>query len=86
MSEHGGTTERILEMIDGLRERGVVEFEGPFGGLGSMRVVLGPPVVLPAKAEKELSSQPLSAKVGRDGLTAEEQLEYYGAVVDPPAE
>lgn len=86
MSEHGGTMERIFEMIDGLRERGVTEFEGPFGGLGSMRVVLGPPVALPAKAEKELPPGGLSEKVGRDGLNAEEQLEYYGAVVDPTAE
>jgi hypothetical protein len=75
----------IFSLIEGLRERGVSVFKGPFGGLGSVELVLDPSFVpasaQPAPGPREEEDTP---RVGADGLTSEEQELLYGHVYDAP--
>jgi len=64
-------------LIDALRERGVVHFKE-----GDLELVLG---ALPdaEEGDKEVDNAPKTGgKVGKDGLTAEQQLDNYGVVID----
>jgi hypothetical protein len=84
------TFEHLKEAIDFLRENGVAVYEGPCPNAHGMDD-LNMKLVLLENAPKKLeldqkqSAGPL-AKVprGKDGLTAEEQEELYGRVMDAP--
>jgi hypothetical protein len=82
------TQDMIFALVEGLRARGVSVFKGPFGGLGSVEIVIDLAHVPPTEAQPLstplLREEPDIAKVGSDGLTAAEQLEMYGAVFDAP--
>lgn len=73
MEENGGT-KNILTLIDDLRERGVLYFRQ-----GDLEINLGP---LPEKEEPEVDNTAKTGKRGKDGLTADQQLETYGRVMD----
>lgn len=72
----------LEQLIDMLRTKGVVEFHGEWAS-APVRIVLGPPPPLAATPDVQPVDKPaVSGKVGRDGLTAEQQLEVYGCVMD----
>ena len=76
----------IFDLIDGLRERGITSYKGTFGGLGTVELTFGD---LPIKSETENARSPLTeaadtSTVGADGLTAEQQADFYGRVIDAP--
>ena len=80
MSDVNGGTLTItqtLGLIDDLRKKGVVSFSG-FG----VSLVLGPAepdvAVLPETEERV----EVKGKLGKDGLTKQEQIELYGRVID----
>ena len=65
---------QLSELLDLLRSKGVIHFKE-----GVLEVTFG------SLPEEELSGvdKPVnSSKVGKDGLTAEQQLEHYGRVLD----
>ena len=73
MEENGGT-KNILSLIDDLRARGVLYFKQ-----GDLEINLGP---LPEKDEPAVDNPAKTGKRGKDGLTADQQLETYGRVMD----
>lgn len=78
----------IKELLQILRAEGITAYEGPTGALGTVKVVFGdkPIVSETENARSPLLEVPDKAKVGSDGLTASEQIEYYGQVLDAPRE
>lgn len=79
MSENSGmSATETLTLIDDLRARGVLHFKSPH-----LEVVLGP---LPEKEETEVDNPAKVKKVGKDGLTAEQQREAYGVSMNDTRE
>lgn len=67
-----------LTLIDELRKRGVLHYKA-----GDVEIVLGPlPVPEEPEESEAVDNSPKEGKVGKDGLTAAEQLEAYGRVYD----
>ncbi len=73
MAANGGTNE-ILSLIDDLRARGVLYYKH-----GDLEITLGP---VAEKEDTSVDNPVKTGKVGKDGLTADEQLEHYGVVMD----
>lgn len=69
-------------LIDHLRTKGITAFKGDYPG-GTVELVLLPeePFKAPKETKKDREEQ-VSKRKGADGLTAEEQRERYGRVVD----
>lgn len=76
MAENGGTTTMDpMILIDDLRKRGVLRYKH-----GDLEIILGP---LPEKEEADEVDKPVkTGKLGKDGLTAQEQREVYGFLMD----
>ncbi len=70
------TLSELKELVDFLRAEGVMHYR-----CGDTELTLGPPTK-EAPIEKE-PENPLPPKLGKDGLTAEQQRSLYGAVLDP---
>jgi hypothetical protein len=78
-NESGGKTMDTLTLIDELRARGVTYFKE-----GDLELHMGPlpdpeESVKPIDSTSENREAP---KLGKDGLTAEQQLDNYGVVID----
>lgn len=78
MDENGGKAKMdTLTLIDALRQRGVTYFKE-----GDLELHLGP-LPDPEELVKEVDTTPKTGgKVGKDGLTAAEQRDTYGVVLD----
>ncbi len=76
----------IKELLQILRAEGITAYEGPTGALGTVKVVFGNKPIVPETENERpaLREEPDSSRVGSDGLTASEQIEYYGQVLDAP--
>ena len=77
METNGGklTQQEILTLIDALRAKGVTYFKS-----ADVELTLGPAPDIDKPVEPEQVRG--EARLGRDGLTAEEQVELYGRVMD----
>ncbi len=71
-------------LIDNLRAKGVAAYKGPFLEDGFIELALHQDEPLkPEKAKKKsVEEQIEGVKRGADGLTAEQQEDLYGAVID----
>lgn len=65
---------QLSDLLDLLRSKGVIHFKE-----GVLEVTFGD---LPSEEPVTVDKPANSGKVGKDGLTAEQQLEHYGRVLD----
>jgi len=76
----GGTSrlKTLTELTEWMRSRGVLHLKH-----GPIEITLGvEPVVAPAIDSEVEVSEPVKKKLGVDGLSAEQQLDSYGRVID----
>lgn len=68
--------DELKSLIDFLRRCGVTSYSTP-----ELSLVLGE---VPVESVKEIDneSKPVQSRKGKDGLTAEQQLEFYGRIID----
>lgn len=77
--------QKLTALIDYLRSKGVVAYKGPLGGNCGVELALLPSE--PPKPEKEKPKKTVDEllegkKRGADGLSAEQQEDLYGVVLD----
>lgn len=79
---------KLDALIDHLREKGITAFKGPLDDDGAVvELVLlpsEPPKFEPEKRKKTIDEQLEGPPRGADGLTAEQQEDLYGSVIDAP--
>lgn len=84
----------LEEIVEKCRALGITEFEGPvnISGLSGpvsgerVRILIGPKPAVDAPIVNSVDTNPpevqASKKRGKDGLTAEEQVDLYGRRID----
>lgn len=77
---------KLDALIDHLRAKGVTAFKGQLDDAPVELVLLPsePPKPEPEKKKKTIEEKLEGAPRGADGLTAEEQDDLYGRVIDAP--
>lgn len=79
--------DEVKKMVKLCRELGVSHYEGPLGDHSFVKLALSP---LPQQPDVPETVKPVdnptpevrTSKLGKDRLTAEQQLEQYGRVID----
>lgn len=78
------------DLVDYCRKHGILQYEGPCGA-DRIRITFAPEAMLPISEEPVKSTTTVDipaetaksqAKRGRDKLTAEQQFDNYGVVLD----
>ncbi len=76
---------QLDKLIEHLRSKGVVSYKGPDLDDAQVELVLlpsEPPAPEKDKPKKSVEERLEGVKRGADGLTAEQQEDLYGAVID----
>lgn len=77
----------VKKLVELCRELGVSHYEGPMGDHPHVKLVLDPVPQVPEEPEPvkpvdNPTPEVKTSKLGKDLLTAEQQLELYGRVLD----